>query len=356
MQARHVWLALTFVVAAIGARPAFAQQTLVLTNGDQLSGELIRIDEGMWVFRHVGNDVELPADSVAAFTAPEPIGIRLADSTRLAASVSPTAAGLLLRGSDGASRTVAPTALAAVGDPNDLDLLRPLEIGLFSPFLRFWRGTASLGATLKDGNSNSKNLHFFGELVRQTPRDRLTFIVNLSVENDRLSTGGLETTDESYIGSIRADIFVEEKVFLFGSTRHQRDRFKDLNWRSYNVVGAGYQFVANDKTDLRAGAALGLRFEDFTTGGSQFNEIGSLNGSWRQELGPFELGVRGDYTPALDNLSDYEVLTLSNLTVSLIGGLGFRIALIYEYDNTPLAGRERNDTEFTWTVAYAFGG
>ena len=47
---------------------AAAQQTLILANGDQLTGALTRIADGQWVFTYAGKDL-----AIAAAEEPQPI-------------------------------------------------------------------------------------------------------------------------------------------------------------------------------------------------------------------------------------------------------------------------------------------
>ena len=354
---RHFAITVSLAACVLAANPVYiwAQQTLSLTNGDQLTGELVSIDEGNWTFKYAGQDLELDAADVVGFLAPEPIGIRLADGVILAATVSPSQAGLLLQLPDGTSRVVAPADVAAVGDPGNLDALRPLEIGLFSPLLRFWSSTASVGATIKDGNTKTRDVTAFVEFERQTARDRLRVALQLSRAVNRLEGGDTETTAAKYIGELRADVFTGERSFVYAGTRQSRDQFKDIDLRSYYNIGAGHQFIASEKTDLRLSVAGGVRYETFTSGGSTREAVASLNGSFRHTLGPLVLDVSADVTPALDDPSDFQILSQTGLTATLIGGLGFRFGLLYEFDNTPRPGREKHDAEVTTTLTYTLG-
>lgn len=354
---RHRYLLYILAALFIAAVPngAGAQQTVELRNGDRLTGQLRSIDAGKWIFGYAGTELPLAADDITAFSAPEAIGIRLADGTILAASVTPVADGLSLGAPDGTSTTVAPTALAAVGDPENLEALRPVPVGLFSPFGRFWKATASLGASTKEGNTRTRDVTAFLEVSRETDRDRLTLTFQASRSNDRVRGGGLLKTAESFVGVLRGDIFTGRNWFVYASTRQGRDIFKDLDLRSFYTAGGGYQFIESDKSDLRSAGALGVRYENFTTGGTQTVVIASLNGTLRHALGAFEFRFSGDFTPTLDDLEDYQFLGLTSLTATVVKGLGFRIGLLYEFDNTPLPDREKSDAELTTTLTYTLG-
>jgi putative salt-induced outer membrane protein len=345
---------------------AAAQQILVLSNGDQLTGALTSIADGNWVFQYAGQDLSIAAADVTSFTAPDPVGFRLADGTLLAATVTTVPGGLRLEAADGTSRTVALADLVAAGDPSDLDALRPVEIRLLSPFLKFWRATASVGLSIKDGNTNTRTATLYLDLARVTELDRLNLTIQLSRDHDRVDSDGdsepdsLVQTEGKYLAGLRYDIYPIPRAFVFVNTRQQRDRFKEIDLRSYYTAGVGYQFFQKEKLDLRSSLGGGVRYEKYflqqgAVDSSTTVPTGSLDGSVRIALGPFDYDLRAVYAQSLEDISDYQVLALTGLTAKVIAGLGFRIQLLWEYDNTPTAGSEKNDTEFTTALTYTLG-
>lgn len=343
-----------------------AQQTLTLSNGDRLSGVLARIAGDEWVFKYAGKALEIAMAAVVSFTAAEPVGLRLADGTMLAATVSTVPGGLRLQAADGTSRTVAVADLAAIGDPADLDALRPVEIKLLSPFFQFWRATASLGLSLKDGNTNTRNGTFYLDLARETKLDRLSLTLQMSQDHDRVDTNSdgqpdsLVQTSGKYLGALRYDVYPVPRLYAFAATRQSRDRFKDIDLRSFYTAGVGYQFIRREKLDLRSSLGAGLRYEKLflqrgAVDSSTSVPTGSLDGSLRVVLGPLDYDLRTVYAPSLEDFGDYQLLTITGLTAKVIAGLGFRIQLLWEYDNTPTAGSSKSDTELTTALTYTLG-
>ena len=341
----------------LGGFPAIsqAQQVVTLSNGDQLTGTLVGVDAATWTFNYNGQDVQVAAGDVTAFTAPDPIGIRLSDGTIFAASVTTTAAGLRLDLVDGTSRVVEATDLAAVGSPDELDKLRPVRIGLFSPFFKFWGTTISLGSTIKDGNTNTNIATLFFDLRRETSRDRIGLTFQANNEADRLPDGERITTAESWLANLRADIFVSSRLFVYGLTRQSGDKFKGIDLRSVYQAGGGYQFVETENTDLRAALGGGARYENFTDDGSETVGVMSLNGSFRQKIGPFVYELAADGSPAIEDLENFQVIALTSLTATLIKGFGFRIGVLFDYNNRPPEGREKHDMELTTALSYSIG-
>lgn len=341
---------------------AAAQQTLTLTNGDQLSGALVRIADGVWVFKYAGKDLEIAAADVVSFAAPDPVGFRLADGTLIAATVTTVGGGLRLRAADGATRTVAASDLAAAGSPDDLAALREVQVKLLSPFFKFWNITASLGVSIRNGNTNLRGGSFYLDMTRATDLDRLSLLVSATQSYDRETSSGAADSGQivqiagNYLGALRYDIYVGSRFFAFAATRQSRDRFKDIDLRSFYNGGFGYQFIATDKVDLRSSLGAGVRYEKFTFDSTSTVPVGSLDGGLRAALGPFNYDLRSVYTPSFEQFSDYQLLTITGLTAKVIAGLGLRIQLQWEYDNTPAPGTKKSDTEVSTALTYTLGG
>ena len=352
---------LTGLLLSLAPSDGSAQQTLTLANGDQLTGELVGIDGGTWVFKYGGADVKIAAADVTAFTAPEPVGFRLADGTLLAATVTNVAGGLRLQDADGTARTVPVADLAAAGPPDALEALRPIEVRALSPFFKFWHITTSLGFSVRNGNTNLRGGSFYLDMVRATDVDRLSLIVKATQNYDRVTTSGAPDSGQivqiagNYLAGLRYDIFVGNKLFAFGSTKQSRDRFKDIDLRSFYNAGLGYQFLATDKVDLRSSLGAGMRYEKFTTDSTSTVPVGSLDGGLRAVVGPFDYDLRTVYSPSFEQFSDYQLLTITGLTAKVIAGLGFRIQLTWEYDNEPAPGTAKSDTELSTALTYTLG-
>jgi putative salt-induced outer membrane protein len=163
------------------------------------------------------------------------------------------------------------------------------------------------------------------------------------------------TTAESWLANLRGDVFVSTRVFAYGLTRQSGNKFQGINLRSVYQAGGGYQFIENERTDLRASLGGGLRYEKYTAGGDETVSIASVNGSFRQQLGPFVYELAADASPSLEDFENYQVLALTSLTATIIKGFGFRIGFTYNFNNQPPEGRKKYDTELSTTLSYSIG-
>lgn len=338
------------------APPVTAQQTLVLRGGDRLSGTLTAIRGERWVFRHAGGELTLPGSDVAWYATPEPIGVRLADGAILAGRIEAAGGTMRLVAADGTTRALRPADLAAVGSPDDLDALRPVPIGYFTSIGRFWSATAGFGFSSKTGNSRSRG--FAGDLgvMRDTPRDRIDLTLGLATTfSASPGSDSLEKVVEKYYGSLRLDVFLGKRVFVFGGTRQERDRFQGIDLRSNYHGGAGFQAVASEATDLRFYASGGYRREAFVSDSTFGTPVLGAGLAFEQDVGPAALTWTVDWTPRAEDFQDYRFISSAAVTTTVLAGLGFRVASRNEVNNSPPAGIEKHDWLLTTTLTYSIG-
>jgi hypothetical protein len=333
----------------------FAQQQIVFANGDQLTGELAGIEDSHWVFKYQGQEITIPADDIQAFTAPEPIGIRLVDTTVVAATVRPVSDGLLLELEDGTSRVVQPGDFAAVGSADDLRSLEPIIIGLYSPFFKFWDVLVSLGGSFQRGNTDENNFSFSLDVGRRTSKDRIDFSTIITTSTEFDDVGETVSTEPKMIVALGTDIFFSGPLFGNVRMRWQHDPKKDLQFRQTYSGGIGYQIVQTDATGLQASVGAGGRFDNLTTGVQENTPILDVGAQFTQTAGPFVFRVRVTYNPSLEDFSNVELLDSYDIAIRLVKGLTFKWTLLHEYNNPPPSGDERSDITMTYQLGYALG-
>jgi len=361
--------ALLVVFALCGTVPGTASaqdDVLVLRSGDRLTGTLVGIDGGTWVFRHAGGELKLPAAQVVEFTRTAPIGLRLADGSIAAGRLTSAAGTLRFTAADGTARTLAPADIAAVGSPDDLAALRPVTIGFLSPFGKFWGARIGAGLSSTSGNSRSRGFNADLKVERQSAKDRLSLGLGGATEWSAVRDPGtgefpdsLAKVAEQYFGAARLDVYVAKAIYLFGGTLQERDRFQGLDLRSSYNAGAGYQAIATAPTDLRFDLSGGLRVENFTPAAGDTTAstaVASAGSALRQQLGPMTLDWALRWTPAVEDLEDYRLLSDAGLSTNLFKGVGFRIGSRNQYNNRPPVGIEKHDWLLTFNLTYAIGG
>ncbi|HEY6809462.1 MAG TPA: DUF481 domain-containing protein [Gemmatimonadales bacterium] len=342
---------LTCVLSLLGVS-ASAQQVFTLASGDRLSGQLRRIAGATWVIAYGGAEVAVPAAQVTGWIAPTVVGIRLADGRVFPATVDTAADSLLLRRADGSEERVAPAGLAAVGSALDLKALQPVIVGWFTPFHRFWAMTASVGLSLKTGNSRAHGLGGSFELERKSAHDRIDLGAGANREASQVPGGPYQTTLSKAYGFLQIDVYANPRLFASFGTRQEQDRFQDLQLRSLYTIGMGYQATARPATDLRFNLLAGYRREAYYSDGANTVPIVGAGWALKQTLAPAVITWRVDYTPQAGDFMNYQLVSNARVISGLYKNLGLAIGVLNEYNSRPQPGVRPNDLLATTTFTY----
>jgi hypothetical protein len=120
-----------------------------------------------------------------------------------------------------------------------------------------WSGSVELGATYTSGNSDRLVFSGLAQAARETPTEKL---------EAKLST---LYGEDSRIRSINEQILTlrgEWKfhpAYAFLQLVGERDEFEEIDWRVIIAPGAGYWFVNDDRTQVKAEVGPAYTYEDY---------------------------------------------------------------------------------------------
>lgn len=221
-----------------------------------------------------------------------------------------------------------------------------------------WTGFVTIGATFKDGNTNSKAVAARARAVRRGDNSRWT----LNAGYDFIETEG-EVAERAAFGEAKYDHFVTKKLFGYFLNRLDKKWSQDLTLRYTGGAGAGYQFIETPKTNLYAEAGLTYVFEDYETDRTVFPSVSSddeyvaarfFAHFFKAITGTTSFNQDVTLLSGLRRADDVSVLSESTLSVKLTGALSASAMVILEYDNTPARGRDRVDTTYILGLTYNF--
>lgn len=151
--------------------------------------------------------------------------------------------------------------------------------------INYWSGKATLGLTLRAGNSEQMEFNAQAELERRTPGTRFTvnYIGNIS------TSGGVETVDNHRVNS-EFDWWLSRRFFLilpFGE--YYTDPFQNLAHRVTAGLGAGYDLI--DRADLEWNLTMGPAYQK----------------AWFESVAPGELSVKQTAALVFGSEFDWEI-------------------------------------------------
>lgn len=357
-----------------------AADTLFLTDGSRLNGEILRVDAGQAVLStdyagdvvidlSVIDGITLDNDALVSFGDGDRLYSRLSYDPVLGQRLESKALGsvqIKIADLNGIWPEGVPTPeIAAIEEMeerhrqvvSDLEEQHSEEVGQLERALvtpdKAWSGRTQLGVSGSTGNTSRVSVNGKASAQRETDFDRL----DLSVGWRFARENGRETENE-VIGQARLERDYSDRWFVFGSVLLEQDAFEDLDLRSVLTAGTGVFLIQSEKQDLKLRFGAGYQVEAFKTSPTQEEAILSLGYDYRIQLNGRLLFTHAlTYMPSVeDPIKDFRIMSEAALDIPVTENKEWsvRIGVRNQYDRIPVVGNEKLDTFYSISLGYNF--
>ena len=300
---------------------------IVLTNGDRLTGTIIRVAE---------DGIEFESN---------PIGIVHAPLEAIETIVS-----------DAGATGALSTGAGAIGSGMPyVTMLATSQIETSPGVGGLWTATVDAALSLTDGNADTRSMNVGTQAARTTGRDRTNFYFTSLFANNSTS-GESVTTANAIRGGGRYEIDLNPRIFTFGFSDLEFDRFQDLDLRLVLGGGFGLNLVNSPRSEFQVFAGGSSNQEYFGSGlrrksgesvaGEEWTYRITDNTSFTERLAVYS---------NLSNLGEYRITFDSTATTRLNDWLSWQATLSDRYLSNPRAGKRPNDLLFTTGIRITFG-
>ncbi len=213
-----------------------------------------------------------------------------------------------------------------------------------------WKTTASVGAALTRGNSDTVTATATLNSERKWGQNEAFFgAAGTYGETDDVTTAASAT------GFLQYNRLFSERLFGFVRVDALHDDVADIAYRLTFSGGAGYYLVKNEKITLSLEAGPGYVLEkyhhqdqrDYATirFGEKFTwQISKTARLW-QSL---------DYAPKIDDWADYLLTAEIGIATKITESLDLRVVATDNYRSEPAPGRTENDFKLVAGIGYTF--
>ncbi len=213
-----------------------------------------------------------------------------------------------------------------------------------------WKTTASVGATLTRGNSDTVT-------ATATLNSERKWAQNEFFLGAALTYGETDdtTTASSATGFVQYNRLFSERFYGYARLDAYHDDVADIAYRITFSGGAGYYFIKTDKITLSGEVGPGYILEKFHNRterdyatlrlGEKFTWQISQNARLWQSL---------DYTPSIDEWSDYLLTAEIGIATKITESLDLRVVALDNYRSKPAPGRTENDFKLIAGIGYTF--
>lgn len=323
--------------------------TVILTNGDRLTGELERLEEGKLSFKTpYAGVISIDWQQVQELITVDKAEIEVGTGRLYRGSFGKTDQGLELVTEDEQILTV---------DIPDVVRITSYDDGAPPGFFDILEGAIDVGFNFNRGNSrlNSSSLGLRGK-YRRAGYELSGSATSLFSRQDEAEPASRQTADARY------DRFLSPRQFAFGLVGLERNDRQQLNLRSRMGGGYGYKVKNSKDTELSLLGGFTYINEQFQedlgappNGGTSSGE--ALAGIDYRTILLKGIGVttKFSFLPNLVQNGRYRIEYDSTARIPLIGGFNWSLTLFDRFDSAPpREDVQRNDYGVVTAVGYAF--
>ncbi len=342
---RHVYFAAVLAAFAAGA---IAQDKITLNNGDVLTGTIKKMEEGVvTIASPVLGDVAVPFANIRDLSTGAPVDLQTKTGDRLV------------------KRRILGIEAGSLRIDGDTPPIPLDNLGMINPPLKVppeWTGALMLNALWTEGNTvrRGAGMTFDAELRRED--DRLTFDAywNYAEDKDKDPLSATyrqwELNDRRAGGGLKYDYFLSKRLYAFATGRAQGDTLADIDLRLLIGAGLGYQWVDTKKTTFLTEVGLAYVDEDYRSNTPSIDYTSArIYYKLTHALSDTTRFIHSvEAWPSLEDPDDVFLQAKAELATTISGNLVGSISYLFDYDNTPAPGRERDDSRVLLSVGWQF--
>ncbi len=333
--------ALLLALAAVHL--AVADQ-VTLKNGDRLTGAILKSDaKALTLKSEFAGTIAIEWSALESITSSAPLYLTLKSGQVLIGPVETANGTIEVRTADAGLVSTSKAQIDTIRSKEEQEAYQASIDRFRNPgLLDLWAGFIETGLSLSRGNSDTTTFNLGMNAARATKRDKIG--VNLTSLYTKNKVNGISAVAADAVrGGIRYDLNVSERVFGFGFTNLEYDKFQHLDLRA--VVGGGFgdHIVKHENTtfDLFGGGALNKEFYTMLTRTSGELLVGE-EFMYRVSKSTV-LNERLSFFPNISETGEYRVTFTGSAVTAISKWLGFHFTLSDIYVTNPPAGIKKND-------------
>ena len=320
--------------------PAMADE-LHLSNGDVISGQLIRMEENQLFFKTTyADEIKVNWSEVINLITDDPITVIFNDD-KVVSGISQKASFNMMQLETEKREAPANFKLSEVAAIN------PGK----KPVVKI-TARLNVGLTQERGNTDKDRFRLDGEFVARSEKNRYTLLGELNKEKAKG-----DTTVENWLAFGRYSYFLTQKWFLYALGLFEHDKFADLDLRSTVGTGSGYQFFESEALNLSVSAGPAWVDEDFDEAEDEDYAAGQWLFSYDQFF--FNKSVQLFHRQigwiSMFESDKWVFKTRQGLRFPIYKGFTATIQYDYDYDNEPSSDADDKwDSKLMFLLGWQF--
>lgn len=334
-------------LCALGGAALHAD-TVILKNGDRLTGTAVKLEGGKLTFKTPYADaIAIAWDQVTTLTTDKPLVLPTPKGNLDVTGLERSATAIVVTTPSGPT-TLPIASVAVLRSPADE---KTYEASLHPNWGHAWAGAANVSLALARGNADTTTFGVGVTAARTTLHDKTSLYYSSLYSEDGNATPSTSANQNG--GGARYDHNLKPKFFVFGSGDFLADQLQDLELRSILGGGFGWHAVKAPKQTLDVLGGLVWTHENYSSTDAVPASTNSFAALDLSEQYTRKLGANSLFTeqatiyPDLNSLSQYQFTLNSAFSTKLAKMFNWVTTVSDNYTSFPPAGTQANDLILT---------
>ena len=334
----------------------FANADLVsLKNGDRLTGTIVKSDtKALTIKSEFAGIVAIDWTAVDTITSAAPLYLTLKSGQVLLGAVETANGAIQVKTADAGTVTTAKADVQTIRSKDEqtayqAEIDRYANAGL----LDLWSGFVETGLSLSRGNSDTTTFNLGMNAARTTKRDKISVSFTSLYTKNEVNGASILAAD-AVRGGLRYDLNLSSRVFGFGFTTEEYDKFQQLDLRAVFGGGFGYHVVKHDNTtfDVFGGGSLDKEFYVTLTRSSGEALVGE---EFMRKVGKATIiNERFSFYPNVTYGGQYRATLTASAVTAINKWLSFHLTFSDVYVTNPPPNIKDNDSLLTTGLRVTF--
>jgi len=327
-------------LAILAGLPAFSADHVTLSNGDTITGTIVKKDGGKLTIKsEFLGEVTMPWSAVKSIKSDSELTVVLPSGEAVKGKID-TAGDQLQVVAGGQTKAAPLTGVTAVrNDAEQHNFERMLHPGM----LQLWTGNFDVGLALARGNARSDTMTTAFTATRATRTDKVALYFNQIYGTARANN--LTSTIASAVrGGWKYNRNFDGRMFVTGFNDYEHDRFQNLNLRFVAGAGLGVRVSKTERSQLDVDAGLNYQRENFMDGLTRNSaEVNTGDNAVYKLSKVTSLSQSARVFVKVTDGSGYRFNFDLGSTTVLKKWLGWNVTASDRFLSNPVQGRQRND-------------
>ena len=346
----------TFVALLFAAVLAQAD-VVTLKNGDRITGTLVDVKGGNLDLKSdILGSLAIPLKQVASYSAEKPVAIVRKGKATVEGQLALQPSGDWQVITNGKAQTIAAASVDLIMPAADYE---KAEEHTAKPW-QDWKGTASLGYGLQQGDQETRTFTTTMNIVRERPATPV-FSPHWRTNFDLTSLLANSTANGAFVDShtlstdVRPQYLFTEANFAFGLVQFDHISTQELYWRQTYGGGFGRDLKKTSRTTFSVLGGVTYVHEKFFTGAWDDSAQGLVGEKLGYQISKrVRLDHDFNFYPNLSDTGQYRFDTATTLSAKLAGKFSLNTGVIDLYLSNPPPGSKNNSITFTTGIGYTF--